>query len=59
MTTKKTKKIDIRLTEKEKVEIQEQAKKHYMNISQYIRFVCEQWRIYENGLNQSGTNTTV
>jgi len=37
----KNKKINLRLTEKEKESIQEQAEKHDMNISQYIRFICE------------------
>lgn len=59
MNMKKNKKIDLRLTEKEKDLIQEQARKHYMNTSQYIRFACEQWRIYENGIFQSSTNIEV
>ena len=41
MRTIKNKKIDIRLTEKEKESIQKQAEKYNMNISQYIRFICE------------------
>ena len=59
MKTKKDKKIDLRLTEKEKEAIQEQARKYHMNTSQYIRFICEQWRICGNGSFQSGTNFEV
>ena len=59
MYSKKTKKIDVRLTAKEKEEIQQQAKKYNMNTSQYIRFICEMWRICENGHNQSSTNIEV
>ena len=59
MSTTKNKKIDVRLTEKEKEAIQEQAEKYNMNISQYIRFICEQWRICGNGRFQSGTNFEV
>lgn len=56
MKTIKNKKIDLRLTEKEKEAIQEQARKYHMNTSQYIRFICEQWRICGYGLFQSGTD---
>lgn len=59
MSTTKNKKIDVRLTEKEKEAIQEQARKYHMNTSQYIRFICEQWRICGNGRFQSGTNFEV
>lgn len=55
----KNKKIDLRLTEREKESIQQQAEKYNMNISQYIRFICEQWRIYGNGRIQSGTDIEV
>lgn len=59
MSTTKNKKIDVRLTEKEKEAIQEQARKYHMNTSQYIRFICKQWRICGNGRFQSGTNFEV
>lgn len=59
MSTTKNKKIDVRLTEKEKEAIQEQARKYHMNTSQYIRFICEQWRICGNGRFQSGTDIEV
>ena len=59
MRTIKNKKIDLRLTEREKESIQEQAEKYNMNISQYIRFICEQWRICGNGRIQSGTDIEV
>ena len=57
MSPKKDKKIDLRLTEKEKEAIQEQARKYHMNTSQYIRFICEQWRICGDGRFYSGTDT--
>lgn len=56
MKTKKDKKIDLRLTAKEKELIQEQAEKYRMTVSQYIRLVCEQWRICGYGLFQSSTD---
>lgn len=45
MKDKRNKKLDLRLTETEKEQIQKTAKELNMNTSQFIRFACEYLKI--------------